>query len=396
MKASLSESHRKLVEMMQNLNFGRIEGLQIRNGEPVLDPPPRLIRDIKLGGENGPRPELGHFDFALKSQVLELLEHFTELENCRIEVLEVKNGLPFRLVVEQLVWCCRFSLAAKTPGKDWPQSGGLVGDAWDGDLTVSELPFPAPTFRFASLLGQGGKMNRISTKGEAQNALIQDHARFVAVYPLLRRAAQVKASSVSRRCGLPREDDRDLEQEAVLEVWRKMDRYDPGRASFRTFAEVVMASRMKSLMRSLRSERSGNGKEEALNVLSGVEAEPNHVLDVLADINTVLNRVSNLDRRVALSLVDYSAVETSLRLNVARSTVYRAIERLRCAFIAAGFTPSGASRIRFRATLFRRNDRTRTNALDARCGREWINGCPMFCASENRPWSHESTLDELH
>jgi hypothetical protein len=103
MKASLSESHRKLVEMMQNLNFGRIEGLQIRDGEPVLEPAPRLIRDIKLGGENGPRPELGHLDFALKSQVVELLEYFTELENCRIEVLEVKSGLPFRLVVEQLV-----------------------------------------------------------------------------------------------------------------------------------------------------------------------------------------------------------------------------------------------------------------------------------------------------
>jgi hypothetical protein len=102
-KGSLSGSHRKLVEMMQKLNFGRIEGLQIRDGEPVFNPAPRFIRDIKLGGENGPRPELGRLDFALKSQVVELLEHFTELQNCRIEVLEVKYGLPFRLVVEQLV-----------------------------------------------------------------------------------------------------------------------------------------------------------------------------------------------------------------------------------------------------------------------------------------------------
>jgi hypothetical protein len=34
-------------------------------------------------------------------------------------------------------------------------------------------------------------MNRISAEGETQNALIENHARFIAVYPLLQRAAQV-------------------------------------------------------------------------------------------------------------------------------------------------------------------------------------------------------------
>lgn len=33
--------------MMQEINFGRIERLIIRDGQPVLDPAPRIIRDIK-------------------------------------------------------------------------------------------------------------------------------------------------------------------------------------------------------------------------------------------------------------------------------------------------------------------------------------------------------------
>jgi hypothetical protein len=78
-KASLSEPRRRLVELMQRVNFGRIEGLAVRAGEPVLAPPPRVVNEIKFGGENGPRPELAAADFALKAQVVELFHHFDRL-----------------------------------------------------------------------------------------------------------------------------------------------------------------------------------------------------------------------------------------------------------------------------------------------------------------------------
>jgi hypothetical protein len=100
-KHALSEQRRGLLEMMQRVNFGRIEGLVVRNGEPVFDPGPRIIREIKLGGENSPRPELDRVDFGLKPQVIELFQHLNELGNGAIECLDVKHGLPFRLVIEQ-------------------------------------------------------------------------------------------------------------------------------------------------------------------------------------------------------------------------------------------------------------------------------------------------------
>ena len=65
-KSSLSGSHRRLVELMQRLNFGRIEDLIVRDGEPVFDPAPKVIQKVKIGGENGPRPELSCEDFLLK------------------------------------------------------------------------------------------------------------------------------------------------------------------------------------------------------------------------------------------------------------------------------------------------------------------------------------------
>ena len=99
-KASLSAPRRRLLETMQRLNFGRIEDLEIRNGDPVFNPAPRIMQDIKLGGENGPRPELIASDFVLKSQVAEFFDHLSRLGNGSVETIEVKHGLPFKLVIE--------------------------------------------------------------------------------------------------------------------------------------------------------------------------------------------------------------------------------------------------------------------------------------------------------
>ena len=73
----------------------------IRNGEPVFEPAPRIIQDIKIGGENGPRPELTIEDFALKRPVIELFDHLSRISDGTLESIEVKYGMPFKLVVEQ-------------------------------------------------------------------------------------------------------------------------------------------------------------------------------------------------------------------------------------------------------------------------------------------------------
>lgn len=99
-KSSLPESHRRLVELMQQVNFGRIENLVVTDGQPVLSPPPRVVREVKFGGENGPRPEASIEDFALKAQVVELLRYMDELQDGVIGVLEIQRGLPFRMAVE--------------------------------------------------------------------------------------------------------------------------------------------------------------------------------------------------------------------------------------------------------------------------------------------------------
>lgn len=76
--------------------------LVIRQGEPVLDPPPKVVRDVKFGAENGPRPESDLNDFVLKAQVRDLFAQFDVMGNGTIRCLEVKHGLPFRMQVEEV------------------------------------------------------------------------------------------------------------------------------------------------------------------------------------------------------------------------------------------------------------------------------------------------------
>jgi len=97
--ASLPPAGERLVKLMQEVNFGYVEGLPFRDGEPVFDPPPRVVREVKFCAENGPRPEAGRQDFALKAQVRELFAHLEALGSGVICRLEVKHGLPFRMTV---------------------------------------------------------------------------------------------------------------------------------------------------------------------------------------------------------------------------------------------------------------------------------------------------------
>jgi RNA polymerase sigma factor (sigma-70 family) len=159
-------------------------------------------------------------------------------------------------------------------------------------------------------------------------------------YSATSRLAAVRAATIATLYGLPTDSRRDLEQEALLELWRKHQAYDPQRGSWRTFSERVVANRMTSLVRSMRSERSGRFREEPIENLLGLAA-PNDGADLRADVARVLAGMSPFDRSVAMYLVGHSAIETGQRLGVCRATVYRALGRLRTAFTEAGLSPWG-------------------------------------------------------
>lgn len=100
-KSQLSEARQRLLESMQRITFGRLEGLVVRAGEPVFDPPPRVVREFKPGSSNGNRPEAQLPDFRLRKELAELFDYFSRVQNVTILSIEILHGLPFRVTVEE-------------------------------------------------------------------------------------------------------------------------------------------------------------------------------------------------------------------------------------------------------------------------------------------------------
>jgi hypothetical protein len=73
--------------------------LVIRDGEPVLEPPPKIKQAFKLGSKRNP-PKVVPRDFTLKEQHVALFDLMDSKRNGVITKLTIQEGLPFIVVWE--------------------------------------------------------------------------------------------------------------------------------------------------------------------------------------------------------------------------------------------------------------------------------------------------------
>lgn len=96
----LLPAERTLLDMIRALGFGQIEFLRISAGEPVVDPWPTVVRDLKLGTERYEAVSTGATEFELKREAADLFEYTRDVDHGEIRCLVVRHGLPFSMEVE--------------------------------------------------------------------------------------------------------------------------------------------------------------------------------------------------------------------------------------------------------------------------------------------------------
>lgn len=99
--SQLSTPRQSLVRLLQSINFGYVEGLEVRDREPLFSPSPTVFVEVKLDAENEPRPEANFADFELRGEVTRLLEQLDELCSGLIDRIDVRYGVPRRAVIER-------------------------------------------------------------------------------------------------------------------------------------------------------------------------------------------------------------------------------------------------------------------------------------------------------
>ncbi|HUT61011.1 MAG TPA: hypothetical protein VNA25_24450 [Phycisphaerae bacterium] len=101
MKQMLSEPWKRVVVVMQDLNFGRIT-FSVRSGQPDFTRPFRTVRTVKPAGNgNGPRPEAHSADFEVRKEVVALIEQVAKAADGAQVTVEVKYGLPFLIEIAE-------------------------------------------------------------------------------------------------------------------------------------------------------------------------------------------------------------------------------------------------------------------------------------------------------
>lgn len=103
--SEVSRPRQLLIRLFQNTNFGEVRQLQVKDAEPVLNPAPVVLVDLKLDTDDESRPEIALTDFALSQEVCRLLDRLDEVRNGEIERILVRAGIPRRLVLQSSRLC---------------------------------------------------------------------------------------------------------------------------------------------------------------------------------------------------------------------------------------------------------------------------------------------------
>ena len=99
--SQLSAPRQALVRLLQSMNFGSLECLEVRSAEPVFNPPPTVLVEVKLDSEPELRPELDLADFELRAEITRLFAQLDILDDGALERVDIRHGVPWRMVIER-------------------------------------------------------------------------------------------------------------------------------------------------------------------------------------------------------------------------------------------------------------------------------------------------------
>jgi RNA polymerase sigma-70 factor (ECF subfamily) len=162
-----------------------------------------------------------------------------------------------------------------------------------------------------------------------------------AIDPFVLRQAEIRASRIVGANGYTPDDWEDLRQELLLDYVRRQPRFDPARGDQRGFVFGVLRNHAAKLAKAGNraravSELTDDAPDPSIFATTRLEAE----LHLRIDVQTVLSRLPDHLRVLAVQLTEMSPGEVCRESGRSRSCIYRWIAELRRAFLSAGLTPA--------------------------------------------------------
>lgn len=96
--SQLSPQRQALIRRCQQIGYGGIGPFHLRDCEPVFEPGTHISLDVKLDSDDSRRCEFDLRDFELNKEMVRLFSSFDAVGDCAVDHLEVRAGVPRRIV----------------------------------------------------------------------------------------------------------------------------------------------------------------------------------------------------------------------------------------------------------------------------------------------------------
>ena len=98
---SFSPNLRRVFNRMWHLGYGTFRGLHVRDGDPLLDPPPIVVHMCRCDAASTTRHEAVVPDFVVKREHLAFQQELAAIGDGVIDVIKVHDRLPVCLEMRE-------------------------------------------------------------------------------------------------------------------------------------------------------------------------------------------------------------------------------------------------------------------------------------------------------
>ena len=103
-KSDLKLGQRAILAIIQELEFGVIERVSVRDGEPLLVATTRIIEEVTLASSQRRHFHHGSADFTLTREFECLFDQLKKLQNGTVDI-QIRHSRPFRLIIHRHEGC---------------------------------------------------------------------------------------------------------------------------------------------------------------------------------------------------------------------------------------------------------------------------------------------------
>lgn len=97
----ITKADSPFLRLLRRIRYGSIENFRLVDGEPILGSETEVCTEYKLSSIDQGVEVINDIDFLNKPQVRTMFNRFKEIRHGRVEILELRDGLPARIKMRE-------------------------------------------------------------------------------------------------------------------------------------------------------------------------------------------------------------------------------------------------------------------------------------------------------